>query len=178
MIYKTSKKWTTHRLGLMKMNLADLIWRLHERKSISGINASGKRPAERQTQAGFSLSQRLGWWLEPRLHQHAPQFFILLECPNACLLLLHSFCVLSGKLLALADDTPGSLSQNNNGVYAGRREPEDGVVHNGKFGVVGGHQHSFISQEFGSQQVQDSMPFPHKLDNSLILRLLDNLQIH
>jgi hypothetical protein len=37
---------------------------------------------------------------------------------NAYLLLPYDLCVLSGKFLALADDTLCSLSQNNYGVYA------------------------------------------------------------
>jgi hypothetical protein len=92
--------------------------------------------------------------------------------------LLHSLCVLSGKLLALVDDALRSLSQNNYRVHVAGREPENWVVHDGKFGVVGRHQHSSISQKLGSQQVQDCMPFAHKLDNGLILRFLNNLQIH
>jgi hypothetical protein len=173
MIYKTTKKRTTQD-WFDEDESRDLIWRLPERKSISRINAAakglpgGKRGRIFQCKAAWLVAGRVAsTWLHQFYSAYMPKCLFTTTA-------LHT----SGKLLALADDTPCSLSQNNYGVYARRREPEDGVVHDGKFGVVGGHQHPFISQKFGSQQVQDSMTFPHKLDNGLILRLLDNLQIH
>jgi hypothetical protein len=89
--------------------------------------------------------------------------------------LLYSLCILAGELVALADDAGGSLSQNDNRVYIFGLEPEDGIIHYGKLGVVGGHLDPLIRQELGSQQVQDGVAFAHKLNNGLIFSLLDDL---
>ena len=90
----------------------------------------------------------------------------------------HGFCVLAAELVTLADDADGSLSQNDNGICTRGLEPEDGIVHNGKLGVVGGDLDPLIGQKLGSQQVEDGVALAHELDNDLLLRLLDDLQIH
>jgi len=89
--------------------------------------------------------------------------------------LLYGFCILAGELVALADDAGGSLSQNDNRVCIFGLEPEDGIIHNGKLGVVGSHLDPLIRQELGSQQVQDGVSLAHKLNNGLIFSLLDDL---
>ena len=63
------------------------------------------------------------------------------------------FRVLAAKLAALAHDARCGFPQDNYWICAIGREPKDGVIHDGKLGIVGCHLHTRVGQKLGSQQV-------------------------